>query len=152
MRVYAVNITLASCPFQMSANLYDAICATRGIRRNSLASAAKHTHCARTLYVHSNAWSARLMTGVTFQKASFHPVRGPDTFYVLIRIPRTARRLSCGCRRTGKGNFMMFFSPQELFNFQSHSQHLWLWRITSHIIDLVYFFWLLLCSISLAAE
>lgn len=147
MWVYAVNITLGSCPFQMTANLYDAIYATRGIRMNFLELTAKHMHYASTLYVHSNARSVRLMTWVTFQKASFHLVHEPDTFYVLRLIPCM---VSCGCRWMEKGNFMMFFPrtfefPISFSTFMAVTDHL-----THNRFGVL--LWLLLCSISLAAE
>lgn len=147
MWVYTANIALGSCPFQMSANLYDAISATRGIRRNCLELTTKHMHYARTVYVHSNAWSAGLMTWVIFQKASFHLVHEPDTFYVLIWTPRT---VSCDCRCMEKGNFMMFF-PR---TFQFPISFSTFMAVTDHLTHNRYgvLLWLLLSSISLAAE
>lgn len=141
-----MNITLGCYPFRMSVNLYDSNCVIQWLTRNVLELInSKKCYNSKTYPIHALALCSQSRLTSESDDCS-------DISESIISPPTWTWHILCANMNTAHGEFpelwlslngkgiLLYFFPQELFNFQSHSQHLWLWRSTSHIMDLLHFF------------
>lgn len=134
-----MNITLGFYPLQRSVNMHSnsTWAPLKDTQKTFIQQNIYHMQCCYTVCAPWYTCAVRKMSALTFEKPWLLLLHVPDTFYVIKWILQRSGVAELWPPKNGKG--VLWYLFQRTFQFQSHSQHLWLQSSTSNIMNLEYF-------------